>query len=102
MSVYTIHDNCTNLILETPLFGKIKCLETYRPSTSTADVLFILTERKSFFVVGYDSEHQKLTTRAVGNVKDRAGRDVEIGQRGLIDPDFRMIGMLLYEGHIKV
>lgn len=102
LSVYSIFDNGISMSLETPLFGRIKCLETYRPSSSATDVLFILTERKSFFVVGYDSQNQKLVTRAVGNVKDRAGRDVEIGQRGLIDPDFRMIGMILYEGHIKV
>lgn len=102
LSVYAVGENSINLVLETPLFGKIKCLDTYRPSASSTDALFVLTERKSFFVVGYDPENQKLVTRAVGNVKDRAGRDVEIGQRGLIDPEFRMIGMMLYEGHIKV
>lgn len=100
--VYAIKNGTTELVLECPLFGKIKCLEYYRPSTATTDSLFVLTERKSFCVLGYDQLTNKLITRAVGNVRDRAGRDVEIGQRGLVDPDFRMIGMMLYEGHLKV
>ena len=100
--MYGIGENSTNLVLETPLFGKIKRLNTYKPATSATDLLFVLTERKSFFVVGYDPETQKLVTKAMGNVKDRAGRDVEIGQRDLIDPENRMIGMMLYEGHTKV
>lgn len=100
--VYTIRNGNMDLVLEAPLFGKIKCLEYYRQSNATSDSLFLLTERKSFCVLGYDPAANKLITRAVGNVRDRAGRDVEIGQRGLVDPDFRMIGMMLYEGHLKV
>lgn len=100
--VYVLRDGNMELVMESPLFGKIKCLEYYRQSTASTDSLFILTERKSFCVLGYDNQSNKLITRAVGNVRDRAGCDVEIGQRGLIDPDFRMIGMMLYEGHLKV
>ena len=100
--VYIIRDGNLELVLESPLFGKIKCLDSYKSSTSPTDSLFILTERKSFCVLGYDATTNSLVTRAVGNVRDRAGRDVEIGQRGLVDPDSRMIGMMLYEGHLKV
>lgn len=100
--VYAVRNGNLELVMESPLFGKIKSLEFYRPSTAVTDSLFVLTERKSFCVLGYDGQTNKLVTRAVGNVRDRAGRDIEIGQRGLIDPDFRMIGMMLYEGHLKV
>ena len=41
-------------------------------------------------------------TRSTGDVKDRVGKELEYGQRACIDPDNRMIGMLLYEGLIKV
>ena len=100
--VYAVRNGNLELVMEAPLFGKIKSLEYYRPSAAVTDSLFVLTERKSFCVLGYDGQTNKLVTRAVGNVRDRAGRDIEIGQRGLIDPDFRMIGMMLYEGHLKV
>lgn len=100
--VYLVSEDALTLLTETPLFGKIKCLDFYRPANLETDALFVLTERKSFCVLGYDAATGKLTTRAVGNVRDRAGRDVEIGQRGLVDPNFRMIGMVLYEGQLKV
>jgi hypothetical protein len=100
--IYTVHEDSLELLLETPMFGKIKCLDFYRPSNCETDVLFVLTERKSFCVLGYDAANNQLVTRAVGNVRDRAGRDVEIGQRGIIDPEYRMIGMMLYEGQFKV
>ncbi len=100
--MYAVRNGNLELVMESPLFGKIKSLEYYRPSAAVTDSLFVLTDRKSFCVLGYDGQKNKLVTRAVGNVRDRAGRDIEIGQRGLIDPDFRMIGMMLYEGHLKV
>lgn len=100
--VYHVHEDSLELALETPLFGRIKCLDYYRPHNHETDVLFLLTERKSFCVLGYDPAARKLVTRAVGNVRDRAGRDVEFGQRGIIDPNYRMIGMMLYEGQLKV
>jgi hypothetical protein len=100
--VYSARDDALELVLEAPLFGRIKCLDFYRPHGHDMDVLFLLTERKSFCVLGYDPVGNKLITRAVGNVRDRAGRDVEIGQRGIVDPEYRMIGMMLYEGQLKV
>lgn len=102
LHIYVVRNGNLELALEAPLFGKIKCLEYYRASSASSDSLFVLTERKSFCVLGYDQATNKLVTRAVGNVRDRAGRDIEIGQRGIVDPDFRMIGMMLYEGHLKV
>jgi DNA damage-binding protein 1 len=84
------------------LFGRITALDFYRPANSTQDVIFILTEKKNFSVIGYDTINKKLITRAIGNVKDRVGRDIETGQRGFIDPDHRMIAMLLYDGLLKV
>lgn len=100
--IYAVRPEGLEVVVETPLFGRIKSLDYYRPHGSKTDVLFVLTERKSFCVLGYDGDTQKIITRAVGNVRDRAGRDVEIGQRGIVDPDYRMIGMMLYEGQLKV
>ena len=41
-------------------------------------------------------------TRANGDASDRVGRAVELGQRGLVDPQCRLIGLHLYDGLFKV
>ena len=44
----------------------------------------------------------ELLTRANGDVSDKVGRPCEAGQIGIIDPDCRLIGLHLYDGHFKV
>ena len=41
-------------------------------------------------------------TRANGDASDRVGRPVEVGQRGIVDPQCRLIGLHLYDGLFKV
>jgi hypothetical protein len=41
-------------------------------------------------------------TRANGDASDRVGRQVEAGQRGIVDPQCRLIGLHLYDGLFKV
>ena len=43
----------------------------------------------------------ELVTRANGDASDRVGRPVELGQRGIVDPQCRLIGMHLYDGLFK-
>lgn len=102
LEVQTLSNGGLLPILDVALFGKITALDFYRPANSTQDVLFLLTEKKHFSIIEYNSGTKKLVTRATGNVKDRVGRDIDGGQRGFIDPDNRMIAMLLYDGLIKV
>jgi hypothetical protein len=84
------------------LYGNILSIDKYRPASSTKDVLFVLTDKKHFSVLSYDVKNKKVTTEAVGNVKDRVGREAESGQRGFVDPDNRMLAMMLYDGLLKV
>lgn len=102
IEVFQLASECLNLKIKTSLYGKITSLHAYRPRNSITDILFILTERKHFCVLGFDSVQEVLVTLAKGNVKDRVGHDVESGQRALMDPGNRMIGMLLYDGCLKV
>lgn len=44
----------------------------------------------------------ELVTRANGDASDRVGRPVEVGQRGIVDPQCRLIGLHLYDGLFKV
>lgn len=43
----------------------------------------------------------ELVTRANGDASDRVGRQVEAGQRGIVDPECRLIGLHLYDGLFK-
>lgn len=43
----------------------------------------------------------ELVTRANGDASDRVGRAVELGQRGIVDPACRLIGLHLYDGLFK-
>jgi DNA damage-binding protein 1 len=89
-------------VLATPLSGRIVALEKYQPGDVNHDVIFILTERKYFCILSYDEKTNSLLTRAKGNLTDQVGRSLEQGQRGIIDPEGRMIGMMLYDGDLKV
>jgi hypothetical protein len=102
LEVYLLKDDGLVLISELSLFGKVSSLDHYRPANSTQDALFVLSERKHFTVLIYDIASKKIIPKATGNVKDRVGRDIESGHRGFIDPEHRMIAMLLYEGLLKV
>ena len=51
---------------------------------------------------GWDENLKKIITRATGSVKDKVTRDLEGGQRAIIDPTSKMIAMLLAEGLLKV
>lgn len=44
----------------------------------------------------------ELVTWANGDASDRVGRAVELGQRGILDPQCRLIGLHLYDGLFKV
>lgn len=97
---FTVHGLAK--LLTAPVFGRITALDKYQPGDQEYDVLFILTERKHFCILSYDGMNNTLITRAKGNLKDQVGRSLEQGQRGILDPDGRMIGMMLYEGLLKV
>lgn len=85
-----------------PLFGKIVAVEAYRVPTSLQDLLFVLTQKKHFCVIAWDSVMMKPAIKATGNLRDRSGKDSESGYRVFIDPGSRMIGVMVYEGQIKV
>jgi DNA damage-binding protein 1 len=89
-------------VAEVPIFGRIVSLSHYRPHGSAQDVLYILTAKKFFCVLGYDAASGRITSRATGNLRDRVGRDSPHGPRGFLDPDGRMIAMILYDRTLKV
>lgn len=102
IEVHTFHENGLDQEQEVSLYGRISSLTYYRPAGLDQDVLFVLTERKTFCILGYDNVNKKFITRASGNLKDRAGRELEYGYRTTVDPDGRMIGIIIYQGSFKI
>lgn len=102
IEVYSVTEEGLNMKIDTALYGRITAISPFRFHNSHTDVLFILTESKNFCVLEYDAEVQQIVSRAKGNVKDRVGKDIDNGPIGMIDPDGKLIAMLLYEGLLKV
>lgn len=102
IEVFTVTPEGLVPVVEVPIFGSIVSLSHYRPHGSVQDVLYILTAKKYFCVLGYDANSGRVTSRATGNLRDRVGRDSPHGPRGFLDPDGRMIAMILYDRTLKV
>ena len=102
IEVYRCTSDGVQLEFEFPLFGRIATLDYYRPHGQTLDVLFVLTEKKQFTVLGYDNASKEINARFSGSLKDKIGNDRDSGIKGILDPESRMVGMLLCEGMIKI
>jgi len=102
IEVHTFKENGLQQEQDISLFGRISSMACYRPAGLDQDVLFVLTERKTFCILGYDNVNRKFITRASGNLKDRVGRELEYGYRTTVDPDGRMIGISIYQGTFKI
>jgi len=91
------------LTLDINFYGKIVSIDNYRHSNSSGqDSLFVLTERKNFCVLRYDTVTKSVKTISAGNVKDKVGRDIATGLCGIVDNQHHIISMLVYEGLLKV
>lgn len=102
LEFHVLREDGLKLLQSLTIFGRIVGLEPFRPAGSDTDSIFVLTDRKKFFILSYDAVLSKVVTRTVGNVKERKGRDAEMGQRAFMDPDYRIVGLQLYDSSIKV
>jgi DNA damage-binding protein 1 len=84
-----------------PIYGRISALKLFKPSTKSKSMLFLLTERYKFCVLEYSAEG-KLLTVANGVVEDAIGRPAECGHICVVDEDATMIGLHMYDGHLKI
>lgn len=103
LKIFTIQpEHGLVLTAEVPVFGRIKSLEVFRPLSYEKDVLFVMIEQKKIAVIEFDPVTRQILTRSHLDAADRIGRDTEVGQRALIDPEAHLVGLLLYSGFIKV
>lgn len=95
-------DSCSLSLVEShTIFGYIVKLLKYRPESSATDYLFLFTAHKHFCVIKYDESTKIISTPSKGNLNSFVGRQ-EDGYRVFMDPNAKMIGMCLYEGHVKI
>jgi hypothetical protein len=88
-------------VVDAPVYGRIATLRLFKPQLGSRNLLFLVTERNLFCVLGYDTEKGELLTLASGDLTDRIGRPAECGQIGVVDPDCRVLGAHLYDGLFK-
>lgn len=102
LDIYNCSSEELTLVKSLPLYGKISKIDKYRPSGSTKDYVFILTAKLQFCVLSWDASANQPTVRVTGNMNDRSGKAIENGNMLFVDPDNRMIGVMVFEGQIKV
>lgn len=102
IEVHTVTTEGMSPVIEFGIYGNVSTLNYYRPYGMQQDVLFVLTAKKYFCVLGFDADNGKIVNRAMGCLRDRIGRDSEQGPAAIIDPESRMIAMSLYERHLKI
>ena len=102
IEIYALEAQGLTLLHDVPLYCRVATMELWRPSNRTTDRLFISTERYQFCIISYDAARKEIVTDAKGDVADRIGRQAEVGQICVIEPDSRLIGLHLYDGLFKV
>eukprot|EP00597_Dinobryon_sp_UTEXLB2267_P016468 CAMPEP_0201093814 /NCGR_PEP_ID=MMETSP0812-20130820/2244_1 /ASSEMBLY_ACC=CAM_ASM_000668 /TAXON_ID=98059 /ORGANISM="Dinobryon sp., Strain UTEXLB2267" /LENGTH=1238 /DNA_ID=CAMNT_0047346135 /DNA_START=28 /DNA_END=3744 /DNA_ORIENTATION=+ len=102
IEVFNLKNDKLQVFESLPLTGMVRSTGYYRPHAQKRDVLLVLTEGEYYCVLSYDTTLKKIVSKAIGNVKDKVLREIETGQKVVIDPDDRLVGMLLYDGQLKV
>lgn len=90
------------LLLDTPIYGRIASLNLFKPQEEKHDVLFLLTERCMAFILEWDSQASQLVTRYQADYTTNITQPVYNKQIGIINPFCTVIGLHLNVGHFQV
>lgn len=78
-------------------------LNKLRPANEPTEHLFVGTDRYFYFTMAWNAEEKQLkTVKTYQDVADKAARDVQTGDRSLLDPTGRYMTLELYEGIVTV
>lgn len=102
IEIYTVRESSIELIEELSIYGRIGAITYYRPPKFDRDVLIILTDKRHFSMLAYDSTINKVITRATGNINERSAKTLETGVRIIMDPDYRVVAFSMYQGALKI
>ena len=97
-----------SLFQDVPIYGRLTCLEAFRPMGSDKDYLFMLTKKFDAAILEFQPGKEgsnnefEVVTRCHGNMKERVGRLSESGMKATIDSKCRCIALSIYDANIKV
>lgn len=102
IEVHKLTPHGLELVMDLPIFGRVSCIELFRPKSKLQDNLFVLVEKYKICILECDTTTGEPITRAHGDVRDQIGVPSQNGQLCMIDPKSRAIAMHLYDGLIKI
>ncbi|KAK7527041.1 DNA damage-binding protein 1 [Phyllosticta citriasiana] len=86
-----------------PCYGNVTMLSKITPSQTSPDLLFVGTDRHTYFALSWNAGLKRLkTVKSYLDVADRAARDSQTGDRCLIDPTGQLMTLEIYEGIVTV
>ena len=84
-----------------PIYGRVSYMATIRPAHSPLDVLFVVTEQNSAFILEWNTSQNEFVTKQSASLHERVGKPREQGHIGAVDPQSRAVCVDLYEGFLK-
>lgn len=88
-----------------PFYGKISSIDKVKSpynGDNAQELVFVLTDRKEFCILGYDMVTKRIVCHVSGNSRENSGHSIERGGFGIIDPQGKMLGLFVVEGILNV
>ena len=102
IEIHKITEEGVQPVLELPIYGRIACMEIFRPPSEKQDLLALITESYDTCILKFNSESGELETVAAGSVEEQIERATENGMFSIVDPLCRVLALHLYEGSLKI
>lgn len=85
-----------------PLFGRIACLKSFRPSGCNLDHLFILTTKLHFVSLSWDEVKKQPVPKSTGNLIDKVNGHPSGNHKVCVDSEHGVIGVLTGRSSFQV
>ncbi|KAK5331714.1 hypothetical protein LTR93_000719 [Exophiala xenobiotica] len=103
LEIYEQGPEGLTLLHSKTVYGYITILETFRPSSSKTDHLFVGTDRYQYFTCSWDADIRQLkTAQSYVDLADKVLHDSRELDRCHIDPTGRFMTLELYDGVVTV
>ena len=102
LEVHALAQDALVPVFDTSLYGKICSMEVIRLPGIALDCLFLLTDRKHFSVLRFDTSEGRVICVSSGNVGEQLGMELDGFPVGKVDPGQGVVGLFLQEGLLKV
>ncbi|KAI0218343.1 DNA damage-binding protein 1a [Massospora cicadina] len=88
--------------LRLDVFGHVAAMIAFQPEGAAASMLFVLTEKRQFFILAYDASRNAVVTRSCGDFSIDFGSPLDTGLVARLDPGHRAIFLFLNQGTVKI